>query len=112
MQRSAKAVKKLIAGAVTIAVLATLFVTSEPIHGQQSVGASAGPHKIGLIDMAEVFKEYEKFKTLRESLQTEIEKSESVAKGMIEDHEESCRKPRQADSTSRTVRSSSSLNSR
>jgi len=76
-------VKKLIAGAVTVAVLATLFVTSEPIHGQQGA-ADASAHKIGLIDMAEVFKEYEKFKAMRESLQAEIEKSEAQAKGMIE----------------------------
>lgn len=76
--------KKLIAGAVTVAVLTTLFVTSEPIHGQQGA-AEPSVHKVGLIDMAEVFKEYEKFKTLRESLQAEIEKSEATAKAMIAD---------------------------
>jgi Skp family chaperone for outer membrane proteins len=85
MQRSAKAVKKLIAGAVTVAVLATLFVASEPIHGQATTAAPAAAHKIGLIDMAEVFKEYEKFKTAREALQAEIEKSEGVAKAMIDE---------------------------
>ena len=78
--------KKLIAGAVTVAVLATLFVTSEPIHGQQqSAGTATATHKIGLIDMAEVFKEYEKFKTQKESLQAEIEQSELKAKAMLED---------------------------
>jgi Skp family chaperone for outer membrane proteins len=84
MQRSAKAVKKLIAGAVTIAVLTSLFVASEPIHGQQGAEAPTA-HKVGLIDMAEVFKEYEKFKTLRESLQADIEKSEAQAKAMIQE---------------------------
>lgn len=78
--------KKLIAGAVTVAVLATLFVTSEPIHGQQQASAAdAAPHKVGLIDMAEVFKEYEKFKILRESLQAEIERSETTAKAKVEE---------------------------
>lgn len=79
--------KKLIAGAVTVAVLATLFVTSEPIHGQQANPAAtpAAAHKIGLIDMAEVFKEYEKFKTARQALQSEIEQSEAEAKRMIDE---------------------------
>src|SRR5690606_14114952 len=84
-QRSAKAVKKLIAGAVTVAVLTSLFVASEPIHGQQGAAEAPTAHKVGLIDMAEVFKEYEKFKTLRESLQAEIDKSEAQAKAMIQE---------------------------
>lgn len=78
--------KKLIAGAVTVAVLTSLFITSEPTHGQQGAeGSPSSVHKIGLIDMAEVFKEYDKFKALRESLQAEIERSEAQAKAMLEE---------------------------
>jgi outer membrane protein len=81
-------VKKLIFGAMAIAVLASLLVVSETIQGQQSAAPAAAetvPHKVGLIDMAEVFKEYQKFKTLREALQSEIEQSDSKAKAMIEE---------------------------
>ena len=42
------------------------------------------PHRIGLIDMAEVFQGYKKFEELRQGLQAEIEESDAQAKGMIE----------------------------
>ncbi|MCA9112333.1 MAG: OmpH family outer membrane protein, partial [Planctomycetaceae bacterium] len=63
--------------------LASLFVVSQTIQGQEG-GAKSGPHQVGLIDMAEVFKDYEKFKNLREELQAEIEQSDAQAKGKLE----------------------------
>lgn len=48
----------------------------------QGGAAPAGPHKIGLIDMAEVFKKYKKFERLREGLKQEIEQSDAEAKQM------------------------------
>ncbi len=40
------------------------------------------PHKVGLIDMAHVFKNYKKFEVLREDLKLEIGESEEKAKAM------------------------------
>ncbi len=40
------------------------------------------PHKIGLIDMARVFKEYEKFELLRTDLKSDIRGSDQQAKAM------------------------------
>ncbi len=76
--------KKLIMCALAVAMLASLFVASETIQGQ-STSADAKPHQVGLIDMAYVFKEYDKFKALREELQSEIERSDAQAKAMIEE---------------------------
>jgi outer membrane protein len=43
---------------------------------------AATPSRVGLIDMAHVFKNYEKFKTLRDDLKTEITASDNQAKAM------------------------------
>ena len=45
----------------------------------QNTAASPGPHKVGLIDMAHVFKNYKKFEALREELKTEIEQADREA---------------------------------
>lgn len=76
--------KKLIVGAMAVAMLASLFVVHGTIQGQGQQRAAADlPHKVGLIDMAQVFKDYEKFKTHREALQAEIEQSDAKAKQML-----------------------------
>ncbi|MGE0377342.1 MAG: OmpH family outer membrane protein [Planctomycetaceae bacterium] len=80
--------KKLIIGAMAVAMLASLFVVSGRIQGQQgqppkTASAADPPHKVGLIDMAEVFKDYEKFKSLRDDLQAQIEQSDTQAKAML-----------------------------
>ncbi|MFK7820065.1 MAG: OmpH family outer membrane protein [Planctomycetaceae bacterium] len=76
-QRSAKAVKNVLLSALTVAVCAT---TVNVASAQQTPTAPSGPAKIGLIDMAKVFQDYQKFKDLRESLKTEIERSDATAK--------------------------------
>lgn len=51
--------------------------------GQNASGAPTA-HKIGLIDMAEVFKDYKKFEALREGLKAEIAESDQQAKQMVD----------------------------
>jgi outer membrane protein len=43
---------------------------------------AAAPSRVGLIDMAHVFKNYEKFKALRDDLKNEITSSDNQAKAM------------------------------
>ena len=46
---------------------------------------AATPHQVGLIDMAHVFKEYEKFKALSDALRAEVETSEGQAKAALQE---------------------------
>ena len=50
---------------------------------QQSTAAA--PTKVGLIDMAEVFRDYEKFSALREDLKNEMVRMDAAAKPKIEE---------------------------
>ena len=45
---------------------------------------SNAPHKVALVDMAFVFKNYKKFEVLREDLKEEIQASEGEAKSRAE----------------------------
>lgn len=49
----------------------------------QAQGQSQAPHKIGLIDMAHIFKNYKKFTDLRDDLKKEIERSDARSKNMV-----------------------------
>lgn len=79
--------KKLLLASVVLAGVASLFVNA---YGQTSSSSGTKkstvnpnpelPHKIGLVDMARVFKEYEKAVTLREDLKAEFAASEAKAK--------------------------------
>jgi outer membrane protein len=80
-------VKKLIVSLAAVALVAGTLVYSRPGVGQDGAAASAatGPtHQVGLIDMAHVFKEYEKFKTLSEALKAEVEASDADAKAKVQ----------------------------
>jgi Skp family chaperone for outer membrane proteins len=66
-----------------VAILATLLLIFSPAAGQGQEASSEAP-QIGLIDMAYVFKHYEKFKGLTESLQDEIERSDAQAQALIQ----------------------------
>lgn len=46
--------------------------------------AQSEPHKVALIDMAQVFKQYKKFEALREGLKNEIAGSEETIKADVE----------------------------
>ncbi|REJ91966.1 MAG: OmpH family outer membrane protein [Planctomycetota bacterium] len=86
-QRSAIAVKKLIVCLAAAAVVVGTLITAREGAGQDNKPQSQSaktPHQIGLIDMAHVFKEYEKFKALSDSLRAEVESSDAEAKAMVE----------------------------
>lgn len=69
---------------ISFAVVTGLSGMSATAWGQQRQANSGGPHKIGLIDMAEVFKSYKKFEVLREGLKAEIAQSDQKAKQMAQ----------------------------
>ena len=82
--------KKVIVSVSVIALLAGVLALTGDAWSQQgkkedSAAAAAAtniPHKVGLIDMAYVFKNYKKFESLREDLKVEISDSEEKAKEM------------------------------
>lgn len=78
--------KKLMVSAAVVVVLVGLssFVVTAWGQGQQSRTADDQPHKIGLIDMAHIFKNYSKFESLRDDLKQEIEQSDRKAKQMAQ----------------------------
>lgn len=66
-----------------------MFVAAYTASAQNNgAGASAqattGPHQIGLIDMAHIFKNYDKFKKQTESLQQAAEEAEGKAQTILE----------------------------
>jgi Skp family chaperone for outer membrane proteins len=63
-------VKRTITTLTTFAVLAGLIVTA---RAQNTTDSSKLPVKIGLVDMAKVFKDYDKFNDMRESLKAEMQ---------------------------------------
>jgi outer membrane protein len=77
-QRSAKAVKKLVLSTVVLALTWGCLAPANTASAQDA--AAATPNRVGLIDMAYVFKNYEKFKVMREDLKTEIQGSDQQAK--------------------------------
>ena len=75
--------RKIIVSAVALAVLAGYLGTSwSQNDGSQRTAAKTVPHRVGLIDMARVFKEYDKFEALRSGLKGEIQSSDQKAKVM------------------------------
>jgi len=83
-QRSALTVIKIVVALLT----AVAFSVISPVFAQDAAKAPAAkdntPHRIGLVDMAEVFQGYKKFEDMRAELQAEIEKSDAEAKLMVE----------------------------
>jgi outer membrane protein len=72
-QRSAAAVKKIIALAAAVATMAGIWGYAGGAQAQQGQGGPAAQgQKIALIDMGYVFKNYAKFDALRKSLEAEI----------------------------------------
>ena len=78
--------KRTIIGASALALLAGVLTLSGNAWSQNKEAPAAveknAPHKVGLIDMAHVFKNYKKFEALREELKEEIGASEEKAKLM------------------------------
>lgn len=71
-----------VAAALVVAFAACLS-TSE-VRAQAAAPAAPTVHKVGLIDMAFVFKNYKKFEALREDLKQEITAGDSKAKALAE----------------------------
>lgn len=79
--------KKLLGFVTAIAIVGCFACFSETASAQGTAAtgnAKSAEHKVGLIDMAHVFKHYEKFTALREELKTEIQQSDGKAKAMAE----------------------------
>lgn len=78
--------KKLIQSASAVAILAGILALGGNVVWSQSGKApkETKPHKVGLIDMAHVFKHYEKFDSMRDELKGKIGDSENKAKMMAE----------------------------
>ena len=70
--------KKIIISVTAFTILAGFLGMAR----SQTESSESLPHKVGLIDMARVFKEYKKFGTLREDLKVEITQSDQQAKSM------------------------------
>jgi outer membrane protein len=84
-------VKKILLSASAVAALALVGLYAANVAAQATkpaagaaAGASTAPHKVALIDMAYVFKNYEKFNNLREDLKAEVSQGEETAKKMAE----------------------------
>lgn len=78
--------KKLFISAAAVAILAGSVGLVTPAQAQQRSSQQSSSQKqapkIGLIDMGHVFKNYEKFKVLREDLKSEIGSVDQKAKSM------------------------------
>ena len=86
-QRSALAVKKLIVSLSAVAALLAVLLTATQTKGQQGNAGSraAKPHQIGLIDMAYVFNNYDKFKALQQSVQDDLKAAKDKAQKSIDE---------------------------
>jgi len=79
-------VKKLIVCSAAAVIAAGLFVSTRSSHGQAGAAQAQKQaiHQVGLIDMAHVFKNYEKFKTSTQGLQEQIKSADEQAKKQVE----------------------------
>lgn len=72
---------------MTKAIALTLclcVLTAATASAQAPTAPATTPHKVGLIDMAYIFKNYKKFEDRRETLKAEIMKTDEAAKSMAE----------------------------
>lgn len=80
--------KKFIGSLALAAIVVGTLMYSRNGRGQDAgapaAAQPAGPHQIGLIDMAQVFKEYEKFKALSEDLRAQVQESDAEAQAMVQ----------------------------
>jgi outer membrane protein len=80
-------VKRTILFSLILAALVGTSVWVGSALGQQNAAkapATELPHKIGLIDMAQVFKDYKKFEALRNDLKEELETTEAKGKELAD----------------------------
>jgi outer membrane protein len=75
-------VNKSLLSASVVALMSGLLSMSAFAAGETKEAAPSQPHKVALIDMAYVFKNYKKFEMLREDLKSKITASEEEAKSL------------------------------
>ncbi len=68
---------------IALALLGVGLVYSEAFTQGRGAAAPAPAHKVGLIDIEEVFTNYEKFKILQEDLKVEAEQSSQTVQRMV-----------------------------
>ncbi|MCA9029926.1 MAG: OmpH family outer membrane protein [Planctomycetaceae bacterium] len=73
--------KRIIFSLVLLVLASPLAVGQTP---QPAAGQAPAKHQVGLIDMAHIFKNYQKFTTLTESLQSEIQKADEQGQQLVE----------------------------
>lgn len=76
--------KKLIIYSAAALMAAGLFLSARESLGQGTAQPKQAAHQVGLIDMAHVFKNYEKFKTSTAALQDQIKAADESAKKQID----------------------------
>jgi Skp family chaperone for outer membrane proteins len=77
-------VKKLIVSSAAALVAAGMFFAPTRSFAQTSAAPKQVAHQVGLIDMAHVFKNYDKFKAQTQALQEQIKAADEQAKAQIE----------------------------
>lgn len=78
------AVKKLCLALALAAASAPSSLWAQAPAAIAPAATTAATHQVGLIDMAHVFKNYQKFSALTESLQSEIEQTDAEAKTLVQ----------------------------
>jgi outer membrane protein len=82
-------VKKLIVSLSAVAGLLAVLLAASPTSGQGTAATPAArqarPHQIGLIDMAYVFNNYEKFKALQQAVQDDLKAAKDKAQVTIDE---------------------------
>ncbi|VAX40500.1 hypothetical protein MNBD_PLANCTO02-359 [hydrothermal vent metagenome] len=63
--------------AITFSVLVTTFITPVAVQAQES---KSTPHRVGLVDVGLIFKQYEKLGDMQKALKSEFEQSDLKAK--------------------------------
>ena len=77
--------KKLFLSLSAAVLCAGVALTPAPVLAQAGAPAAKATHQVGLIDMAHVFKNYDKFKTMTKALQEEAQGAQKKADAMIEE---------------------------
>jgi Skp family chaperone for outer membrane proteins len=78
-------VKKLfVCFAVAAASAGIASAQERPAAAPAQKAAAASTHQVGLIDMAHVFKNYEKFKSMTEDMQADAKSAQAEAEAMVE----------------------------
>lgn len=76
--------KKLVIALVAAMAAGIVLPVLAQEGAKPAASADKTPHRVGLVDMAEIFQGYKKFENLRAELSAEIEKSDAEAKLMVE----------------------------